>query len=629
MPSSPTAPPPPSGLYAELLAHDSPEHKDGECLICYEVPHTWGMLDCCAHSFCYECINEWKARKESDGERMSIPELEARDTCPACRRTFKVLMPTPKLFAEGEDKEEAFTSYRAMLSQLPCPDLNESDTGHLYCPQGRDCLYSHIVDGPGGPQTCTFTHTYHDHVVMQERLENERLARRILLARYAGDPYRVAGLVVAQGTTPAVAEIVNDVEQLMLRGQLAEFQRTMLALGMDNHWWLAREGASAAEGEEEWTDEDEDEDEDSDEDEDADDSDLEDSNGSSASDSDSEGMPALEEIDSSSSSTESYADSDSELAAIPRRNDHQPPLPGRYPHTPPAFSNGHSRTSSATASIRRFMDATLQERLELRRLAERDLAQRWGDYDSASEADTSGGEEEEEEGSRSDSLPELEDIDASASDDQDESDGAGVVPHPRARALPTPPWSRFAAGPVVEDEEEDEDDDVEDDRAFALATALARLNPALARAMARSLRAERALGRYSDDEDADEVEDDEVGMRRRLANMQLWGRYRDHSDDDDDDEEEEEEGELGSSRVGEDVDSEDDMPPLEPLHPARDVDLEEEEDGGLPPVADVDDAPPPLPPVASTSRAAPPFSAPSWAPPSGLQAAARRKAAQK
>ncbi|GAA6012002.1 hypothetical protein JCM11491_000131 [Sporobolomyces phaffii] len=156
-----------------------------ECIICYDVPTTYGVLDSCAHPFCYECIRQWEASDDHSGTLLS------RSSCPCCRQPFTLLFPSPAFFPDDDDRRDAIAQYRLMLAQTPCRDLDASPRHRRYCPRGTDCLYSHTL--PHGLSTSssmtytytyTFAHTYHDHLVVEQRVRSERGAKRVLEALF-------------------------------------------------------------------------------------------------------------------------------------------------------------------------------------------------------------------------------------------------------------------------------------------------------------------------------------------------------------------------------------------------------------------------------------------------------------
>ncbi|GAA5893698.1 uncharacterized protein JCM6883_003607 [Sporobolomyces salmoneus] len=164
------------------------ESEAAECIICYEVPTTYGVIDSCSHVFCYPCIRTWENRKEAtDGAQGPLTEkvLQSRSACPVCRRPFKVLFPTPTLLIDENDRQEALKTYMKMLGSTPCPELVKSPRHRRYCSRGIDCLYSHTLElGPGRSETYVFTHTHLTHLLIQSQLRSELTAKRILSALF-------------------------------------------------------------------------------------------------------------------------------------------------------------------------------------------------------------------------------------------------------------------------------------------------------------------------------------------------------------------------------------------------------------------------------------------------------------
>ncbi|KAL7566307.1 hypothetical protein ACA910_013632 [Epithemia clementina (nom. ined.)] len=107
------------------------------CGICLEdvkqVGHKFGLLSCCRHVFCFECLMEW--RKEGS------EEAEDRRSCPACRKKSDWVIPSDIMATSEEEKDRISTQYRAKLGRIPCKRFD----GKLgSCPYGSDCFYAHL-----------------------------------------------------------------------------------------------------------------------------------------------------------------------------------------------------------------------------------------------------------------------------------------------------------------------------------------------------------------------------------------------------------------------------------------------------------------------------------------------------
>jgi len=114
--------------------------KHLECGICFDRPATknrcFGILSSCEHSFCLECIREWR------GGNLSKETVRA---CPICRIESHLVIPSSYMPPSLEDKEALLASYRARLGTIPCKYF---DAGKGTCPFGVHCFYLHrLPDG--------------------------------------------------------------------------------------------------------------------------------------------------------------------------------------------------------------------------------------------------------------------------------------------------------------------------------------------------------------------------------------------------------------------------------------------------------------------------------------------------
>ncbi|GAA6017685.1 hypothetical protein JCM10207_001249 [Rhodosporidiobolus poonsookiae] len=222
---------------------DADSADDYECLICYEQPLTWGILDCCSHSYCYDCITSWQ---EQTHEGVSVADAEAKNQ---------------KFFEDGPDKEEAFATYRAGLANTPCRDFMRSPPERPYCPRGRDCLYSHTHTLTG--YKYTFTHTLAEHFASRQRLVEEAQAQQLMVALLQEGSLGLPIPGFFPPMTDGVRAAVDDLVRLVQTGEFAAFRRRLMEMASDEAWvrevssreWVGE--GEVPEGESDWYDEEE------------------------------------------------------------------------------------------------------------------------------------------------------------------------------------------------------------------------------------------------------------------------------------------------------------------------------------------------------------------------------------
>jgi len=111
--------------------------EDIECSICYHAlggtGKQFGLLDCCDHVFCLECIRQWKTARSTEDH-----------TCPVCRETISLIIPST-IYAKGDHKKQIEELHRAKISSIPCRYFK---FGNGRCPWGFECIYGHFnTDG--------------------------------------------------------------------------------------------------------------------------------------------------------------------------------------------------------------------------------------------------------------------------------------------------------------------------------------------------------------------------------------------------------------------------------------------------------------------------------------------------
>jgi E3 ubiquitin-protein ligase makorin len=94
----------------------------------------FGLLEGCDHSFCVECIRQWRATH-------AIRPDVAR-SCPECRAPSHFVVPSAVHFV-GPRKAALTAAYLARLRKIDCRHF---DRGRGTCPFGGSCFYSHRDD---------------------------------------------------------------------------------------------------------------------------------------------------------------------------------------------------------------------------------------------------------------------------------------------------------------------------------------------------------------------------------------------------------------------------------------------------------------------------------------------------
>ena len=111
---------------------------DEECQICLEPVlangKQFGVLDGCDHTFCLKCIREWRATYD---KRTSKKHFR---TCPICRQTSFLVVPSYYMVNSGTDKDHLIDEYNDTLLEIPCKHFNQ---GKGKCPFLNSCKYEH------------------------------------------------------------------------------------------------------------------------------------------------------------------------------------------------------------------------------------------------------------------------------------------------------------------------------------------------------------------------------------------------------------------------------------------------------------------------------------------------------
>jgi len=163
-----------------------------ECGICLEKvlskanpsDRRFGLLEC-EHAFCLPCIRNWRSNGTADIDT-------AVRTCPVCRITTYVVVPSATWPSTPAEKESIIEGYHNRLATIPCKHF---DLGQGTCPFGTSCLYRHVYkDGREDPKDPAALRRYADETGSVRVVNNIRLAdfldtpsaRRALNGQHAG-----------------------------------------------------------------------------------------------------------------------------------------------------------------------------------------------------------------------------------------------------------------------------------------------------------------------------------------------------------------------------------------------------------------------------------------------------------
>jgi len=90
------------------------DNDSQECAICLErvmakPDARFGLLEC-EHSFCLECIRNWRASTTSSADSTSVHR-----SCPLCRVMSYVVVPSLRYLPNGPAKDAVMSDYKAKL----------------------------------------------------------------------------------------------------------------------------------------------------------------------------------------------------------------------------------------------------------------------------------------------------------------------------------------------------------------------------------------------------------------------------------------------------------------------------------------------------------------------------------
>lgn len=119
------------------------QREERVCGICLEdvvgSNKSFGLLVNCNHTFCYECIGQW--RKQNN-----VSESATR-SCPECRKPSEFVVPSRR-FAINEDKARVIEQYKNRLKDKICKF--EKD-GRNFCKFRDSCLFKHTLPFRAAP----------------------------------------------------------------------------------------------------------------------------------------------------------------------------------------------------------------------------------------------------------------------------------------------------------------------------------------------------------------------------------------------------------------------------------------------------------------------------------------------
>jgi len=119
-----------------------------ECGICTQETYgstKFGLLPECQHSFCLECIIEWRNQTETFGKNVR--------SCPLCRQISFYVVPSKYFYDNEEEKKRYINNYIGYLKQTPCRNF---DGGLGQCDFGANCFFKHESENGQLPQNNYF-----------------------------------------------------------------------------------------------------------------------------------------------------------------------------------------------------------------------------------------------------------------------------------------------------------------------------------------------------------------------------------------------------------------------------------------------------------------------------------------
>ncbi len=142
----------------EFTNHDTNKNKRNR---------RFGLLSCCNHAFCFDCLMEWRKEGSQDASD--------RRSCPTCRKHSDYVVPSPTFPSSTEQKESFVQEYKDKLAVIPCRRFQE--TYRLgSCPFGSDCFYAHL--DASGNDVKALDQSMEELFRERERIQESRRRRR-------------------------------------------------------------------------------------------------------------------------------------------------------------------------------------------------------------------------------------------------------------------------------------------------------------------------------------------------------------------------------------------------------------------------------------------------------------------
>ncbi|KAG0047365.1 hypothetical protein BGZ83_007567 [Gryganskiella cystojenkinii] len=219
------------------------EEEDMKCAICFEIPSTFGLL---------ECIRTWRSKQITEDMTPHERNSSVTKACPNCRTPSLYVIPSSFFPTCAEQKEIIMQNYKEATARTPCRYFRESGDRH-WCPFGNECFFAHL--GSNG-QHCDVNPASNPRLLRREReihRQHQHYQRRYQQPQQQ--------LWQRWGARRHDFQVRNDIQQLMSlrnmvvdpQGQLEEGLRALLlglrrvSLGPGDY--VLGNGGSAALGE--------------------------------------------------------------------------------------------------------------------------------------------------------------------------------------------------------------------------------------------------------------------------------------------------------------------------------------------------------------------------------------------
>lgn len=133
--------------YSHAFAEELQAPESENCMICYEVPTSYGLLEQCSHVFCLSCITRWR---QHDVYELDDENTENQRLCPVCRAKSRIILPS-NIFPSATHKDKLLEDHNLRCASQPCKYFQHflpgktfpGDPLMFYCPYFNDCLFEH------------------------------------------------------------------------------------------------------------------------------------------------------------------------------------------------------------------------------------------------------------------------------------------------------------------------------------------------------------------------------------------------------------------------------------------------------------------------------------------------------